>query len=167
MTVKEFVSEYNKYKTDNLKEQFFKSHIKTKYIGYAKKIAICEEIISRSMYKKVDGEKVFYINTPSRYMLYIVSIVEAYMDIKVNSESFLSDFDLIEEYGIGLMLINSVEDCGIFETVLKMMVEDRIDSERNIINWLNSKTEALKFALDSTNEVLSSSISQLGNIEKN
>jgi hypothetical protein len=167
MTVREFVDEYNKCKTDSLKDQFFKSHVKTKYINYAKKIGICEEIISRSMHKEINGEKVFYINTPSRYMLYIVSIVETYMDIKLDPESFLAEFDLIEEYSIGLMLINYVEDCGIFETVLKMMVEDKIDSERNIINWLDSKVEALKLTLDSTTDTLSPLISQLGNIEKN
>lgn len=166
MTIVEFVTEYKKIATESAKEKFFKSHIKTEYIGYAEKLALCEKIIDRSMYKIINEEKVFFINTPSRYMLFILSIVDMYMDIELQWDKIMIDFDIIEKNKIGSLLLDYVEDCKVLQTILKMMVDDKIDSERNIINYIDTKIKALKLVLDSSEEFLSPIISQLSNIKE-
>lgn len=166
MTVIEFVTEYKKLTTESAKEKFFKSHIKTYYIEYAEKIAICERIINRSMYKTVNEKQIFSINTPTRYMLFMLSIVEKYMDLELQWDKILIDFDIIEKNKIGTLLISYVQDCEVTQTVLKMMVDDRIDSERNMINYLDTKIDALKLVLDSSSEILSPMMSQLVDMKK-
>lgn len=154
MNYKEFIEEYKK--TQNTSNLVGK-HIVATYIPFERKIALSKRIINVSMYSNVNGNKVFTPNTPTRYMCFVLAIIENYTDIRISESnepivigtSNLECFNLFEENGVVEKIVEAVgEDVTKFRTVLDMTIQDTLDRERNLVNFLSTKEEALMIAFN-------------------
>ena len=153
MTVKEFVTNYNK--TKNIEK-----HITKTYLSYAEKIALCNMILKNTCYEKVsEGRKIFKINTPSRQMLFLLSIIDQYTDIDINWKNPLSDFDELSETKLLGEIIKAVPESEItqFSSLLDMCLDDLMTNTRDLMSWIESKGESLGMALDAILEVVMNS----------
>lgn len=86
MTVNEFIEEYNKQINDDAKTKFIKKHIVTDYVNYEEKIVLCKNVINASTYVLDENgsySDIIKFNTPTRYMLYTLTIIDTYTDIDV------------------------------------------------------------------------------------
>ncbi len=150
MKVKEFVDGFTKA-TD--KEKYVKKHIVRTYVNYAQKISECKKIALVSMYQTDNkGVSKFYIDTPMRYMLFIVTIIRDYTDIEFDDKNVPEGFDLLNESGADSCVISFIkDDFDMFKSVLDMVVNDIIDRERNLIDYIDGKLSAFSTLIDSLN----------------
>ena len=146
MKINEFIEGFNAAEN---KEKFVNKHIKTDYVVYATKIATCQRIVQACMYDE-DGR--FAPNTPMRYMLFVVSIIELYTDIEFDATDKLSGFDDLEACGADNYIVNAVaSDFSKFESVMNMTVDDAVDRSRNLIDYFDGKIARVKDALAQIN----------------
>ncbi len=142
MDIGKFVDEYSKLKDESARERLMSKHIMTTYLPYAKKIGEAQKILDMSCYNQDDHS--FSINTPIRYMLFIMSIVRNYTDLEFSTETGAEQFDLLEKYSITEMIINLIQDdYEKFDVILKMMLDDLMINERSTISFIEKKLETI------------------------
>mgnify|MGYP003293055073 CR=1 FL=1 len=100
--VKSFVEEYEKCSNNDDKAKFLKSNLKTeKYMPYADKLTRAENIVKSSSYAmiKEDGKLKqtdrIALNSPMRYILFVMTVVDKYTNIEVNFNNIMPDFDAL------------------------------------------------------------------------
>ena len=141
MIITEFV---NGFKSANDKEKFVKKHITRTYVPYEEKVSRCQRIIDNSMYVNEESGRRFRPNTPLRYELFIITMVQCYTDIEYDIGKTLEGFNAMAECGADGCIMDAVKsDVGIFQSVLDMMVDDTIDAERNYVDYIRNKFEAI------------------------
>lgn len=140
MNVQKFVDEYKIYGKD-----YVAKHITNKYVTYAKKMSEARRIVDISMYKEIDGKKIFWHNTPIQYYLFILSLVKNYTDIEIDStdSTVIEDFDLLNQSGLIKEIISAIPpfEYAEFETVLKMTADDEVNNVRSLPGYLDTKIE--------------------------
>ena len=146
MKVKDFVEAYKTGAFDVSK------HITTKYLPYAEKMAEAKEIAERSCHIEVNGQQVFWQNTPMQYHLFIQRIITRYTDIEI--ENPVEDFDVLNEVGAIDAIIQAIpqREYAEFDTVVKMSMSDVMENERSFAGFLDNKFGALKLMLDAALE---------------
>lgn len=146
MDIGKFIDEYVATKDPSAKERLAKKHVKTTYVSYAKKIDDAKRIVKHSCY---DADERFMVNSPMRYMLFIICVVTNYTDLEFSKENTLEQFDLLLKHGIAEMLISIIgNDYGSFETVLNMTFDDEYENNRSITSFTEHKMEAILAALE-------------------
>lgn len=141
MIITEFV---NGFKSANDKEKFVKKHITRTYVPYEEKVSRCQRIIDNSMYVNEESGRRFRPNTPLRYELFIITMVQCYTDIEYEYDNTLSGFNAMAECGADAYIMDAVKnDVGIFQSVLDMMVDDVVDSERNYVDYIDTKIDVI------------------------
>ena len=145
MKLNKFVEELNK---SNDKVKFLKKHIRREYVPYKEKVEGSERVIQSSMYKEINGVRKFAYNTPARYLLFIITIVTAYLDVEVDTENMLDEMDIIEENHVGDLLLAALPDVKVYQTVLNMAVDDVVSTENSLVVFLDNKIDALGLSLD-------------------
>ena len=148
------ISEFiNGYKLAKDKEKYIEPHITAKYVPFATKLAHVRRIIDFSMYKEVNGRKVFWTNTLLQYELTMQTIIQLYTDIDLTDGSkdegkWLDGFDKLEEAQAMNDIAKAIRaDYQGFSTMLKMGVEDEVFNN-SLVNWLDTKAEAMGLTLD-------------------
>lgn len=129
--------------------RLIKKHITNPYVSYEVKMSEASKIADLSMYTTVDDKQIFKMNSPLRYMLFMMAIVRCYTDLEWDKTNAVIQFDLAEARGIFELLINEIgEDYEKFQTVLSMVVDDKITNERSLVSFFETKTEALGMTLN-------------------
>lgn len=136
MNLEQFIEKFN---STNNKAKLIKDTLKTEYVSYGEKITQCERIVKHSMYQ--DGK--FNISTPVRFLLFEITIVELYLGFEIDSDNYMKQFDLIAQSRLCDYMLELVPDIKVFQTVLKMMVDDCIANENNVLNYVNQKFNAI------------------------
>ena len=149
MTTKEFFEEYNKAQD---KAKCAERHIVKKYLSYSQKLDMAERIINASMYSTASGAKTFRPDTPVRYFLFVMAVIETYTDIKFSEysdgsaaqgQANLDSFDLFESTGATEVFMKAIgADIERLNAVLKMKVDDVTDMERSLVPFLDTKIQA-------------------------
>lgn len=125
-------------------EKYVMEHINKKYLSYGEKCDIAKRIINATCYIDIDkfgeNKKLFNINSPARYMLFCLSVIDAYTDIEVNFENSVEAFDTLAEFGGIDILFNFIPDkeIEIISTVLDMCLSDVLENERNIVSTIDN-----------------------------
>lgn len=146
MDIGKFIDEYVATKDPSAKERLAKKHVKTTYVSYAKKIDDAKRIVKHSCY---DADERFTVNSPMRYMLFIICVVTNYTDLEFSKENTLEQFDLLLKHGIAETLISIIgNDYRSFETVLNMTFDDEYENNRSITSFIEHKMEAILTALE-------------------
>lgn len=155
MIISKFITEYSEAR---MKEECIKKHIITKYLPYEQKMAICKNIIESADYTPfVDVvEKKYYCpNTPMRYVLFCMSIVDAYTDIELeqidSGRDVMGGFNQLDSNGVFEVLFKELcKEYNTMTTVLEMMENDYYNKENCLVGFLSSKIDSIKGLYDAT-----------------
>ncbi len=144
--VKSFVEEYEKQTTDADKAKFLRSKLKTeKYMPYADKLAIAENIVKSSSYAmiKEDGELKqtdrIALNSPMRYILFVMTVVDKYTNIEVNFKNVMPEFDALNFNGLIEIIFEKIGDKEMaeFNTVVDMVLNDFMANKYQFKNYID------------------------------
>lgn len=147
ITVKEFINKYNALSNEKLKEDYIRTIIKDTYVQFENKVAICEKIVESSYYIKTnyDGveRKKLYINSPAKYMLHRLNIIDNYTIIKIDFKNSLEEYNMLNKYGIIDFVFDYVSsnEIGEFNMILDMIENDAIKNEYEIHSFIASQVE--------------------------
>ena len=150
MIVKEFLKKYEKNKD-------ISKHITKKYLPYAEKITLCNRIIDATCYTKIsDDKKIFKIDTPSRQMLLMLSIIDKYTDIDINWEDALADFDALSESELlgEILKVIPENEVTLCSSLLDMCLDDLMTNTRDLLSWVESKVEASNMVINTILETV-------------
>jgi len=143
--ITQFVNEFELAKN---KLEYVKKHIVATYIPYEVKVACCNNILKFGMYKTVNEKKVFWINTPIIYQLFVQTIISSYTDIDLkdgleDEDAVLKGFNRLEQIDALPIITEAIgKDFDIFNTVLKMIQDDEIQNN-SFQNYIDTKIEAV------------------------
>ena len=144
--VKSFVEEYEKQLTNDDKAKFLKSKLKTeKYIPYADKLTLAENIVKHSSYAMVkeDGKlrqtDKIALNSPMRYILFVMTVVDKYTNIEVNFNNIMPDFDALNFNSLIEVIFEKVGDkeTAEFNTVVDMVLNDFMANKYQFKNYID------------------------------
>ena len=144
--VKSFVEEYEKCSNNDDKAKFLKSNLKTeKYISYADKLTLAENIINHSSYAMVREDGVLKqtdriaLNSPMRYILFVMTIVDKYTNIEVDFKNIMPDFDALNFNGLIEVVFEKVGDkeTAEFNTVVDMVLNDFMANKYQFRNYIS------------------------------
>ena len=144
--VKSFVEEYEKCSNNDDKAKFLKSKLKTeKYMPYADKLALADNIVKSSSYAMVkeDGklkqtDRIAF-NSPMRYILFVMTVVDKYTNIEVNFGNIMPDFDALNFNGLIEVIFEKIGDkeTAEFNTVVDMVLNDFMANKYQFKNYIN------------------------------
>lgn len=163
MNINSFVKDFTETSD---KTQCIKEHIVEKYIPYEKKIAICKNIIKCADYtNNIDGvEKKYYSpNTPMRFLLFSMSIINNYTDIELDkikdNPDIIGGYNKLNAIGIFEILFRELDrEYRELNTILQMMVDDTISKENIFVGYLDTKIDSFKVAYDTIAPIIENKI---------
>ena len=144
--VKSFVEEYEKCSNNDDKAKFLKSKLKTeKYIPYADKVTFAENIVKSSSYEMIKEDGVLKqtnriaLNSPMRYILFVMTIVDKYTNIEVNFKNIMPDFDALNFNSLIEVVFEKIGDKEIaeFNTVVEMVLNDFMANKYQFKNYID------------------------------
>ena len=144
--VKSFVEEYEKCSNNDDKAKFLKSKLKTeKYMPYADKLTFAENIINHSSYAMVKEDGVLKktdriaLNSPMRYILFVMTVVDKYTNIEVNFNNIMPDFDALNFNSLIEVIFEKIGDkeTAEFNTVVEMVLNDFMANKYQFKNYID------------------------------
>ena len=144
--VKSFVEEYEKCSNNDDKARFLKSKLKTeKYMPYADKLTFAENIVKHSSYAMVkeDGNLKqtdrIALNSPMRYILFVMTVVDKYTNIEVNFGNIMPDFDALNFNSLIEVIFEKIGDkeTAEFNTVVEMVLNDFMANKYQFKNYID------------------------------
>lgn len=149
--IKDFVENYNK-KPGQTKESYIRDNLKiVSYIPLAQKIALVDKLIDVSMYEfedyvKDNGEKSrrrtdrIKVDSVVQYFLFCRTIIGAYTNLKIETDNFFEEYDLLKSSGLlDKLIIGNEEKLPLIPideiTEMKALVE--MKQKDVITNYMN------------------------------
>lgn len=138
MNLELFVDTYEAKKHTASGDEFVKEHITNEYVPYETKCDIAGAIIDTSYHEDYSDNsgktsRKLYINSPSRYLLTCISVVDLYTDIKRDktNSNILADFNRLNKAGLIDKIIANIPECEIDELnmVIDMTAKDLMTNE--------------------------------------
>lgn len=154
MNVEQFLERYNVVKD---KDDFVKTHITNNYVSYSAKIDECREIIKRTSYKELQDKTIYWKNTPTQYLLFIIRLFTNYTDIELGEGAdILKSFDTLNRVGLINRFIQAIPQSEYSEwrNILEMCDNDEYENVRSLPSFIETKMEAMKLSLDVLNDAL-------------
>ena len=120
INVKKFVDGYMKTKN---KQQYLKKLTVVDYVGYERKMYLCQKIVDTTSY---DKEKNIKIDSPSRYLVFVYTLLSTYTNLDLHGDSMLDDFNTLNKCGLIDEIVGLIKESEVkeFENVLSMTYED-------------------------------------------
>lgn len=121
MTIKNFVKAYNEIATESLKEKYIKENIEViAYVPFIKKNSLAENLVNISTYKYEDYKKddgnigrrktgIINVNSTVQYLLFCRLIIENYTNLKVETDGFFEEYDMLKQSGLLEILMMGTE----------------------------------------------------------
>lgn len=144
--VKSFVKEYEKCSNNEDKAKFLKTKLKTeKYMPYSDKLTLAENIVKHSSYAMVKEDGVLKqtdriaLNSPMRYILFVMTVVDKYTNIEVNFKNIMPDFDALNFNSLIEVIFEKVGDkeTAEFNTVVEMVLNDFMANKYQFKNYID------------------------------
>ena len=148
-TVAKFCEQYSKSENAKVKELLMKDIVINDYIDFQKKITICELIIKSSHFNKINiggvEQEKLHVNSPSKYMLYCLNLVNHYTNIKIDFRDSLNEFNMLNKCGM-LDEINKYipeRELKEFKMILNMVESDVIQNEYEIHSFIGNQIDRI------------------------
>ena len=131
-------------------ETFIKKHIVVGYVPFITKDVYCTSIIKATCYIEEGERKFVRINSPSRYIFFVMRLIDLYTDIEINTKDLVGDYDKLNEVGAIAELISGIPEAEYseFSTILNMKLDDLRDNEYSITALLYNFKESLGMSED-------------------
>lgn len=143
---------------DSALENFIKKHITTDYISFLQKDAICTSIVEVTTHVESGNKKIIIVNSTSRYLLFIMRLIDLYTDIEIDFTdiNFVKQYDELNKIGALNVLINSIPENEYveFDTILNMKMDDFRDNEYSLTAIIYNLKESLTLSEEVINLVL-------------
>jgi len=128
MTVKQFVNNYSELKTKQSQEKYIKENLKIReYIPFNLKSVLAKNIVDCSSF---DKDKNLKLSSPTRYLLYIRTIITQYTNLTENTEysPFLDEYDSLASTGLLDLITKKIPEKELteFKTIVDMILNDTI-----------------------------------------
>ena len=173
--VKSFVEEYEKCSNNDDKAKFLKSKLKTeKYLPYADKILLAENIVNHSSYAMVKEDGALKktdriaLNSPMRYILFVMTIVDKYTNIEVNFKNIVPEFDALNLNSLIEVIFEKVGDkeTGEFNTVVEMVLNDFMANKYQFKNYIDDTLLKVSGLIERCAPLISNITSKLDNMSE-
>lgn len=155
MNVEEFVEGYVK---GGKREEYVKKHIVNTYVPIDEKLRVCNGIASATTHTTdaATGKERFSVNTPARFVLFMMTLVNKYTDIDVDFDQTAETFDALDKHGLVDVIARLIDqhEYSTFDTLLKMTVSDIVENERDLVGWLDNMKDAMMVVLAETQKIL-------------
>ena len=140
------------------RETYIQQRIIKDYIPYEEKIARCEQIINVSSYIDVGDHKIYRINTPIRFLLTALTIINEYTDIDISfdDDQFVKEYNLLDANGLIDELLKAIpkHEHETWMMLLTMIDDDKHENERSLIAYFDTKIEAITNILTTSLEAI-------------
>lgn len=148
--VKDFSEQYMKQINASAKETFIKTKLKVvDYLPYQEKIIIAKNIVKSTSYAIGRNEETggltktnrIKINSPMRYILFVMTVVNKYTNIEVNFNDVMPEFDDLNKNGLIEVIFNKVgeREIGELKIIIDSVLEDFMTNEYEIKNYIADK----------------------------
>ena len=173
--VKSFVEEYEKCSNNDDKAKFLKSKLKTeKYMPYADKLTLAENIVKHSSYAMVkeDGKLKqtdrIALNSPMRYILFVMTVVDKYTNIEVNFGNIMPDFDALNFNSLIEVIFEKIGDkeTAEFNTVVEMVLNDFMANKYQFKNYIDDTLLKISGLVEKCAPLIDNITSKLDSISK-
>lgn len=160
ISVDEFIKQFkvnSKAKETTFKD-FMKKHLTTEYVDFLTKCVYCDNIVKSTCHIK-DGEREFVrINSATRYLFFVMRLIDLYTDIEINKENPVNDYDKLNEVGAIEALIATIPEAEYteFSTLLNMKMDDFRDNEYSITALLYNLKQSVSLSGEVITEALKS-----------
>lgn len=126
-TVKEFCKTYNNASSNQVQDTLVKSVMNAHYVPYEVKITICNKIIESSYYEKDKDTNIkkMHVNSPSKYLLYCLYVVNQYTYLNVDFTNCLEEFNLLNK-------------CELLDAIYSKIPEKELKELRMILDMVES-----------------------------
>ena len=149
MDIGKFITNYTKSNSQQIRDEMIKKHVVATYVPYETKIGESLHIIDTSCYKTVNDKKIFWIDSPMRYILFMKAVVMLYTDLEFDTTNAMIQFNLLEQYNIFEKIIECIgTDYEKFQAVLNMTLDDRMTNERSLAARFDSIGESIAMATE-------------------
>jgi hypothetical protein len=158
MTVKEFLDKYNEARD---KVEFVSSSFKKIYIPYATKVSDCERIIKTTNYTNTEPN-LYKTNTPSRKMLFLLTLINRYTDIDIDFTNALEEYDMLCSIDLDKIygcFAETEYELQRYEEILSDMTDDFYDNERSMIGYLDTKLASFNILKEEFEKVIEENLS--------
>ena len=158
ISVDAFLREYNvaaKQKGSAM-ETFIKKHITTEYVDFITKSVHCETIVKTTCHKKQEDREFVVIDSTSRYLFFVMKLIQLYTDIDINNDNVVEDYDKLNKAGAVNVIITAIPETEYseFSTLLNMKMDDFRDNEYSITALLYNFKESLSLSEEVMNAVI-------------
>lgn len=162
MDIGKFITNYTKSNSQQIRDEMIKKHVVATYVPYETKISESLHIVDTSCYKTVNDKKMFWIDSPMRYILFMKAIVMLYTDLEFDTTNAMIQFNLLEQYNIFEKIIECIgADYEKFQAVLNMTLDDRMANERSLLSYLENMGKAAGMVADKIVETLPNILEQI------
>lgn len=168
--IKSFVEEYEKQLTDTDKSKFLKTKLKTeKYLPYADKIVIAEKIVKSSSYAMIKEDGVLKqtdriaLNSPMRYILFVMSVVDKYTNMEVNFKNIMPEFDALNLNGLieDIFAKIGTKEVSEFNTVVEMVLNDFMANKYEFKNYVNESLSKISSMVEKCYPLINNIVNKL------
>lgn len=142
MTVKEFIKEY-KEAVDAKK--YVEKRLVRKYVPYSEKITRLENLIDKTSVISIEKDKkIFKQNSPARFLIYTLILIDSYTDIDIDFSDGVEEFDSLSKENLIGALLNIIpeNERKTFQMLHDMIQGDYYENNRSLVGYLDGKVQA-------------------------
>lgn len=173
--IKDFVKEYEKQITEIDKTRFLKSKLKVDtYLSYADKVATAERIVKSSSYALIKNEDSgelektnrIKLNSPMRYVLFVMTIIDKYTNLEVNFSNVMPEFDYLNKNNLFEVIINKIGDkeVGEFNTVVEMILDDFMTNEYEFKNYISEALSKVNEGIQKFSPIINNIVDKIDSL---
>lgn len=181
IAITKFVDEYENRATESLKDDYLKDTLEVKkYIPFVLKDALASTIVNATCFEKIekkdlDGNVTFEntgrikLNSVARRLLFYRCVIEQYTNLKVETEGFHEEYDLLNSLGILDKIIQMIpkRELGEFSNIVDMKVEDTLSYYDSPQKFVSDQVERFGTLIGVTlNPFLEKLADQLGELDE-
>ena len=181
ITITKFVEEYENRATESLKDDYLKNTLEVKkYIPFVLKDALASTIANATCFEKIekkdlDGNVTFEntgrikLNSVARRLLFYRCVIEQYTNLKVETEGFHEEYDLLNSLGILDKIIQMIpeRELGEFAQIVDMKISDTVSYYSTPQKFVSDQVERFGTLIGVTlNPFLEKLADQLGELDE-
>ena len=153
MKTEELVNKYNQLTSDDTKIKMIHGLAKTEYLPYLTKVTVCETVVrATSLERNDNGDPTgrLKVNNPIRYVLYTMRLIAEYMDIEIDMDSIIEEYDLLNqnhmiEEIISVIPKNEVDEMS---TILSMVDNDTMTNYYEPHAYMQNLMDRIEVSID-------------------
>lgn len=174
--VKEFVDKYEAQINVADKEKFLRTSLKTdNYMEYSEKVLIADNIVKSCSYAISKDENgtlsktnQIAINSPMRYVLFAMTVVNKYTNIEVDFSKIMPQFDMLNRNGLIEIIFAKVGEKEIaeFNTVVGMVLDDFMKNEYEFRNYIGGMLTKMGGLVQQVSPIIDNIVNKIDNLSE-